>query len=262
MKKLLVVLVMVLFGTMSYAQWFGGPGNLYMTGGNVGIGTSTPASRLVIESPSAVADFILQRPLGTPAGNNPVGQFRMLNTGSGDYFNFSFRYNLGNSEVVQSAFQAATSTTRAFIYFNVGTGKFEMRNGVVDIQYLNSGKISFDNSGAIGIGMGTTAIPAGAKVAINGKVVCKEIEVTLTAMPPDYVFGNDYKLLSLYDVENFINSNKHLPGVPSGTEISKGLNVGDMNMTLLQKVEELTLYMINLQKENDALKARINRLEK
>ncbi|HPS63504.1 MAG TPA: hypothetical protein PLK82_10615, partial [Bacteroidales bacterium] len=85
---------------------------------------------------------------------------------------------------------------------------------------------------------------------------------TLTGMP-DYVFNKDYKLRSLYDVENFINTNKHLPGVPSEKEVvGKGLNLGDMNSVLLQKVEELTLYMINLQKENDALKVRVSNLEK
>lgn len=106
------------------------------------------------------------------------------------------------------------------------------------------------------------AIPSGAKVAVGGKVVCKEIEVTLAGLP-DFVFNKDYKLMSLYDVENFINSNKHLPGVPSEKEVlENGLNLGDMNATLLQKVEELTLYMIQLQKDNDALKARISSLEK
>ena len=100
------------------------------------------------------------------------------------------------------------------------------------------------------------------KLAVGGKVACKEVEVTL-AYFPDFVFSSDYKLRSLYDVENFINTNKHLPDVPSAKEVaSNGVNLGDMNATLLQKVEELTLYMIQLQKENDALKARVSNLEK
>jgi hypothetical protein len=80
---------------------------------------------------------------------------------------------------------------------------------------------------------------------------------------PDFVFNSDYKLKSLYEVENFINLNKHLPDVPSEKEVTaNGLNLGDMNATLLQKVEELTLYMIDLKKENDALKSRVSNLEK
>lgn len=262
MKKFLAVIALVLFATMTYAQWNTNGTSVYYNGGNVGIGTSTPTELFYVKNPTAQAGFILDRPLGAPAGNNPVGYFRIVNSGNGDYFNFSFRYNAGNSEVVQSAYLASTNTFKAFAFFNVGTGKYEMRSGVNDVEFLNTGNTNFNGTGAVGIGMGTTAIPAGAKVAVAGKVVCKEIEVTLTGLP-DFVFNKDYKLMSLYDVENFINSNNHLPGVPSQQEVvSKGLNLGDMNATLLQKVEELTLYMIQLQKENDALKTRISNLEK
>jgi hypothetical protein len=114
----------------------------------------------------------------------------------------------------------------------------------------------------VAIGMGALPIPAGVKLAVGGKVVCKEVEVTLTGMP-DYVFRSDYKLRSLYEVENFIKANSHLPEVPSEAEVlANGLNLGDMNAVLLKKVEELTLYMIELKKENDALKSRVENLEK
>jgi len=258
MKKILVVLALVLVSAVSFAQWSGGPGNLYMLStGNVGIGTSAPGERLVINTTGAQSAFILERAVVKPtAGNTPIAQFRMRNpdASSGDFFNFSFRQSSGSHQVIQSAFDASVGLFREFAFFDFTSRTYEIRGGVMDVL--------FKNSGNIGIGLGTMAIPAGAMVAVGGKVVCKEIEVTLTGLP-DYVFSSDYKLRSLYDVENFINSNKHLPDVPSAKEVvENGLNLGDMNATLLQKVEELTLYMINLQKENDALKVRVSNLEK
>jgi hypothetical protein len=256
MKKILAILALVLIGTVSYAQWSLNGSSVYYNGGNCGIGTSTPTTILNVKTATTGADVLMERSAGV-AGNNGIGSIRLLNSGSGagDYFNFSFRYQAGNHEIIQSAFYAPTSVFKTFSYFNFTTGKYEIRGGVADIAFLNTGTIA--------IGMGTYAVPSGAKVAIGGKVVCKEIEVTLTGMPADYVFDQNYKLRSLYDVENFVNTNKHLPDVPSATEmVSNGLNLGDMNSTLLQKVEELTLYMIQLKKENDALKARVSNLEK
>jgi hypothetical protein len=80
------------------------------------------------------------------------------------------------------------------------------------------------------------------------------VQVTL-ANWPDYVFHEDYKLLSLNEVEQYITENHHLPNVPSAAEVeANGVNIGEMNAILLQKVEELTLYIIDLQKQVDELK--------
>jgi len=82
----------------------------------------------------------------------------------------------------------------------------------------------------------------------TGKLKAKEIEVTL-ANWPDFVFGKDYKLPSLSEVEQFVTQNQHLPNVPSAAEVeANGVNVGEMNAKLLQKVEELTLYIIQIEK--------------
>lgn len=257
MKKILAVLVLVLFGTISYAQWATNGTHIYNTNtGFVGIGISTPTEILHVNNATGQAAVLMQRPWAIAGGNATVGAIRLLNSTEGSYFNFSFRYRAATAahEIIQSAYYAPTASFKEFSYFNFTSGVYEIRGGVTQINFLNTG--------AIGIGLGTLPVPAGAKVAIGGKVVCKEIEVTLAGLP-DFVFQPDYKLMSLYDVENFINENKHLPGVPSEKEVlENGLNLGDMNATLLQKVEELTLYMINLQKENDALKVRISNLEK
>ncbi len=79
----------------------------------------------------------------------------------------------------------------------------------------------------------------------------------------DYVFDKDYNLLSLNEVDQFISKNKHLPGLPKGTDLeNNGMNVAEMSNLLLEKVEELTLYMIELKKENELLKSEINNLKK
>ncbi len=79
----------------------------------------------------------------------------------------------------------------------------------------------------------------------------------------DYVFDENYNLRSLSDVESFVKENKHLPGVPSAAEMAeKGMSLSQMSNLLLEKVEELTLHMIELEKENKELKNRVEMLEK
>ncbi len=112
------------------------------------------------------------------------------------------------------------------------------------------------------------------KLTVNGKIHAKEVKIDLNIPAPDYVFENNYELKSLNEVNNYIQKNKHLPDVPSAKEFEKnGLNVGEMNMLLLKKIEELTLHLIQKEKEiaqqrktnelqQEALKELLFRLEK
>lgn len=94
------------------------------------------------------------------------------------------------------------------------------------------------------------------KVLVNGILVAKEIFVQ-TNVWADYVFKKDYQLMSLYELENFIKVNNHLPNIPSEKEmIDGGVNVSEMNVLMMEKIEELTLYVIQLQKEIDQLKSK------
>ena len=80
---------------------------------------------------------------------------------------------------------------------------------------------------------------------------------------PDHVFQAGYDLMPLPEVERYIAEHQHLPDVPSAEEVAAdGQSLGKTQALLLQKIEELTLYMIDLKKENEALKARMNRLAK
>ncbi len=121
-------------------------------------------------------------------------------------------------------------------------------------------------SGDVGIG---TSNPRGFKLAVKGKIGAEEIQVKANYWS-DLVFYNDYKLRDLEEVEAFIKENKHLPDIPSENDVMKnGINVGEMDAKLLQKIEEITIYMIELNKEvkslrqeNSYLKDKIQKLEK
>ena len=90
--------------------------------------------------------------------------------------------------------------------------------------------------------------------AVGGTIVAEGIYCKLQQNWPDFVFEKDYDLPSLSAVEDFINENKHLPNVPSATDIRiSEISLGDMNATLLRKIEELTLYIIEQDKRIEKL---------
>jgi hypothetical protein len=89
-----------------------------------------------------------------------------------------------------------------------------------------------------------------------------KVAVYNTANWSAYVFENDYNLRPLHEVDAFVKENKHLPGVPSAAEmVENGLDVATMDAKLLEKIEELTLYMIQLDRDNKALKAELEALK-
>jgi len=105
--------------------------------------------------------------------------------------------------------------------------------------------------------IGTTTPATGYILSVDGKGMFEELKVQLSGNWPDYVFDENYKLPSLYQLESSLKTEKHLPGIPSATEIKKdGLLVGDMQTKMMEKIEELTLYIISLQKQIDELKAK------
>lgn len=109
-----------------------------------------------------------------------------------------------------------------------------------------------------------TALPNGYRLYVNGGILTTKVKVAnyCSGAWADYVFAKDYKLKSLSEVETFIKANKHLPNIPSGDEIEKeGLDLGDMQAKQMEKIEELTLYMIEMKKEIDSLKKQNESLQ-
>jgi len=110
--------------------------------------------------------------------------------------------------------------------------------------------------------VGTTNQATGYSLSVNGKIACEEVLVEDMGSWPDYVFSEEYNLMSLEEIEEQINQRKHLPGIPSAKEIEdNGLLLGDMQKKLLEKVEELTLHLIQQNKKIVELEAEINKLK-
>ena len=115
-------------------------------------------------------------------------------------------------------------------------------------------RVLLEIDGKVGIGTDDTK---GYKLAVAGNVIAESIKVQLSTAWPDYVFAKSYKLPALAEIEKFINENGHLPGIPIASEVkASGIDLGEMNAKLLQKIEELTLHLIRQQKEIDELKKR------
>jgi hypothetical protein len=125
--------------------------------------------------------------------------------------------------------------------------------------YASPSKNDLIVKGKVGIGTPFTTNPNSYALAVNGKIGAKDVQIEAASTTwPDYVFAASYKLPSLSDLEEFIATHKHLPDVPSATSVEKdGYSMSELDATLLKKVEELTLYIIEQQKQIDALKKKI-----
>lgn len=132
-------------------------------------------------------------------------------------------------------------------------------NGYYVFQTATTGggkSFSITNAGRVGIG--TTAPDS--RLTVKGAVHAEEVKVDLSIPAPDYVFEENYTLPSLVETKKYIQEHKHLPEVPSAADMeANGINVGEMNLILLKKVEELTLHVIRQQEEIQALKKQLNK---
>jgi len=118
-------------------------------------------------------------------------------------------------------------------------------------------RMSILNNGNVGIG----TINPDMKLTVKGTIHAEEVKIDLSIPAPDYVFKNNYNLISIKELEKFIKDNHHLPEIPSAKDFEQnGVMQAEMDMNLLKKIEELTLYTIQQQKEIEELKLQNKKL--
>jgi hypothetical protein len=221
--------------------------------GNVGIGTETPSAKLHVHND----ETLLQG----------LGSIQLLNRVSGrgnNYFMESqwlVRDDPSSIGWTTARMHNGISIDDSFLQPGTDTRTWWERDPYNNIQSWGQGNQTYMTINGGNVGIGTTD-PQGYRLAVAGKVIAEEIVVKLRGNWPDYVFEENYNLLPLTEVENYINQNKHLPEVPAAKEMEKnGVNLGEMNMLLLKKVEELTLYVIELKKEMSEQSKNIQMLQ-
>ena len=117
------------------------------------------------------------------------------------------------------------------------------------------------STGEVGIGTATTK--TGYRLSVDGKIVAEELLIEDSGSWPDYVFEDGYELMSLEQLEESIEQNNHLPGLPNASEVEEnGFSVGEMQKIFLEKLEELTLYTIAQEKRIKALEQENEKLRK
>lgn len=189
---------------------------------------------------------------GNISGNIAGGALRIQST--------SGTLDLG----AQNNLYAHIYTDRPYTIFNkpvwAMTGEFSAYS-TQDLRLQTSGTTRMLISNSTGnVGIGT--MEPDKELTVNGTIHAKEILLDLNGPLADYVFDSKYKLMPISEVEQFVNTNKHLPSIPSASEVkTNGLNMGEMQNKLLQKIEELTLYVIEQQKEINQLKALLKPVE-
>lgn len=194
--------------------------------GNVGIGTATPLAKL---------DLVGSLRLGNLTGSNAI--LRVDNSGivsKTDIPNDPTKVLLGNG-----------------LFGNVPFAS----GWAVDIDNINSWNT---NTGCVAIGISTFPTnqnwPTDYKLAVNGKIIATDFMVRLGPWP-DYVFQDDYELKSIAELKEFLLKKKHLPGIPSSKEIADtDLSISKIVVLQMEKIEELTLYLIQLNDEIENMK--------
>lgn len=235
-----------------------GTGNFIIfpeSGGNVGLGTQSPNSKFTISIPGSSATFPTINTRGDVAQT-------IQSSNNGLEIGNSRGYN-DRKVWILARHSSVTSYGEYYSTFHLqpDVGDKSQYRGVA-IGYSASTTVPVGTHLAINgnVGIGTTSPDA--KLTVNGTIHTEEVLVNLLVPGPDYVFKEDYDLRTLEETQNYIKEHGHLPNIPSAKEMEEnGVELGAMNMKLLEKIEELTLYTLQQQKELGEKDQKIIRLD-
>jgi hypothetical protein len=260
--------------------------------GNVGIGIHNPTDKLEVKGDLRVeaSSNSAQANIRIIGGENESMFFRALKNvttpaqvGYLGFYNAS-EYSVwgaygGNVYLTKDGnFGIENSTPDARLHITTGqdVGIANTANGFIMLGSPTSSNIIIDNNeigfrvnGAWGelalqndggsVRIGNVALPSGYVFGVKGKAICEELKVQLSGNWPDYVFNKNYKLKSFDELRRFIAENSHLPNIPAAAEVEKnGLEVGDMQKRMMEKIEELTLYVLQLEERMAEMKKVMN----
>ncbi|RFS24615.1 hypothetical protein DVR12_05270 [Chitinophaga silvatica] len=241
MKRIFLLLLIGVAALHAKAQ------NNFPDSGNVLIGTRTSAGALTVNGSIAIWSLVGSgNPRPAITAGTARGEIRAMSPNRADLDDGFFRLSAGGG---------SNASAKTYIDISGYSTTPDMDRNIV-FGTLGTERIRILSNGNVGIGTSTPNV----KLAVNGDIKAKRLRVTATEWP-DYVFGKDYQLMDILEVAAFIEKNKHLPEVPSETDIRKTeeVDLGDMNKILLKKIEELTLYIIELKKENLSMIERLDR---
>ena len=231
--------------------------------GTVGIGSYVASATLGVTGDVAATQPVIKATT-TYVGNSDVRGVLAVSKandgwgigvdGTGGYIGGYFTSNAGaytSTGYGVYASASGTAGTRTGVYGSASGGTVNNWGGYFPTK-------TYTSELRVGAEKGATGFVA----CINGKLIATEVRVQPTASWPDYVFSKDYKLMSLEELESKINADKHLPNIPAATDVKEnGIMLGEMQTKAMEKIEELTLYMIELSKQNKDLKKEIENLK-
>ncbi|MBL7726961.1 MAG: hypothetical protein JNM68_04710 [Dinghuibacter sp.] len=261
MKKslLYIVIPLLLLGEYARAQ------NSFPASGNVGIGTTAPQTQLQVNGQiyAGTAAATNGTVIVTGRYNSPTDYLNILGTmySSGGTL---LAYALSPSNFSPVQFNSSTSIPIGRAAFTIDGDAFRFftapRVTVAPGSPITTTEVlAINNSGTVKIG--NVNVTGSYKLFVETGILTEKVKVAVrtSADWADHVFNKNYPLMPLKQVEAFVQQHKHLPGVPAADEMVKqGNDLGKTDALLLQKIEELTLYIIQQQKKIEALEQKIN----